>query len=195
LDILLSKIIYLLKTKYNIDVSVLDERISEKKEKLGWNKGKIILQNNFRTKEGTLFMILHIFGHLVQYNLNNHKYKKLLKIINFKSYLKLETKDIISYKEKYFLYEQEAFMIGKSLLINYFHFYENLEDKYEAFLYADFDLYWNYILTNEINESIFYKTYNEKISFFKQNKLKYVDYIKVSPFNIGETKKKSIIIK
>jgi len=162
----LLKIKLYLKNIYDIDVIILDRKVSISEELLGWKNGKLILKDNFRIPEGTLFMVCHVFGHLVQFQ-TYEKYEKLISIVNNKAYL---NENIHQYKDKYFLFEKEAFMIGKGLMKKSIGIDPVLELKYEAFMHADFNIYWNYIVTHEVNELMFKTEYNSKLILFQNSR-------------------------
>ena len=92
---------------------------------------------------GTLFIMCHVFGHLVQYA-TTKKYSDILAVVNSRP-LPLKLDD--DFKKRYFIYEKEAFQIGKGLMSKVFVVDKELDKLYQIFMYADYEHFWEYLTT------------------------------------------------
>lgn len=145
LRVFLSRIVLFLREKYKIDVQFVDGSISVSHEVAEWRNNRMIVDIRERGTLGSLFVICHVFGHLVQYS-TTRKYSDLLAIVDSRP-LPLELDD--EFKSRYFPYEKEAFQIGKGLMEEVFEVDAELDRLYQIFIQADFDHYWNYLVTGK----------------------------------------------
>lgn len=90
----------------------------------------------------TLFIMSHVFWHLVQFS-SNKDYTKLLSLKQWTPPLNLSDR----HKKEYFEYEKEASQIWKWLMMKVFKFDSYFDKLYTAFMYNDYEYYWNYLIT------------------------------------------------
>lgn len=130
---------------YGINVLLVHHDIGIETEVAAWRNKKLVVDVQERGSAGSLFILSHVFGHLVQYSLRD--YSSLLNIVNH-SIPPLNLSDI--FKENFFEYEKEAFQIGKGLMEQVFPVDAEMDHEYQVFMYADFAHYWDY-LTSSVN--------------------------------------------
>ena len=136
----LNKTIWYLQDKYKLKVVFITNYLSAKNELNWWSNNIIGLNIDNKESLGSLFMLSHIFWHLVQYS-SWKDYSHLMKHLKWQKPLNLND----SFKEHYFLFEKEWFEIGKWLVDDLNIFDQNIiELLYDAFMYADYEHYWHF---------------------------------------------------
>lgn len=143
LQVFLSRIVLFLREKYAIDVQFVDGFISVSREVAEWRNNRMIVDVRERGTLGSLFVVCHVFGHLVQHS-TTRKYSDLLAIVDSRP-LPLDLDN--DFKSRYFPYEKEAFQIGKGLMEEVFEVDSELDRLYQIFIQTDFEHYWNYLVT------------------------------------------------
>ena len=157
----LNETIKYLQDKYKLKVQFITKYLSAKNETNGWNNNTIGLNIENKESLGCLFMLSHIFWHLVQYS-SWKDYSNLMKHLQWEKPLYLTD----NFKKEYFLFEKEWFEIGKWLLEEIDLFNQNIpESLYDAFMYADYEHYWNFLTTWNIWSALdFYKKWEKFLS-------------------------------
>ncbi len=145
LQMFLNRVVLFLREKYEINVQFVDGFIGVNREVAEWRNNRMIVDIRERNTLAILFIVCHVFGHLVQYS-TTRKYSDLLAIVNSRP-LPLDLDD--NFKQRYFPYEEEAFQIGKGLMEQVFEVSTKLDRLYQVFMHADFEHYWNYLLTGK----------------------------------------------
>ncbi len=163
--LVLNDTITYLKKNYNLDVYLLNNKVWLSEQVAQWENNIIAIDVSKRWILGTLFILSHVFWHLIQYSTTN-KYEKMLNIVNSRP-LPLKLDNV--FKSKYFNYEMEAFKIWKWLLENFIKFDINLNKKFISFMYTDFEHFWNFLITWKKNPI---ENFNE---LWSENYLKCVD--------------------
>lgn len=154
----ISKITQFLKETYDVDVVIKDTAedgitIAELKQK------QIVVNKDSRDDLGILFVIAHLFGHMVQFT-NYEKYRHLVETVEKPKPLKLSDE----FKEEFYQYELEGYKIGKGLIEAVYgnDFAEEINEKYHIYLETDFVLFWQYLTTgNQLSNAEFNKRLEE----------------------------------
>lgn len=143
LQVYLHRVRLFLSEKYNLDVQLIEAPLSFAKEIAHWSNSRLIIDIRERGTMGTLFIMCHVFGHLVQYA-TTKKYSNLLAVVNSRP-LPLDLDD--DFKKRYFVYEKEAFQIGKGLMVQVIDVDSEFDKLYQIFMYADYEHFWQYLVT------------------------------------------------
>ncbi len=139
----LHQVVLFLNKKYSLSVQLIESSLNFTKEVAHWKNGRLIIDIRERGTMGTLFIVCHVFGHLVQYT-TKKEYAPLLAVVNSRPLpLNLDNE----FKERYFAYEKEAFQIGKGLMEQVIPIDSELDKLYQIFMYADYEHFWQYLTT------------------------------------------------
>ncbi len=189
---LLLKTIKYLKSNYDLDVYLFDHQISLADQVAQWENNIIAIDVRKRGVVWTLFILSHVFWHLVQY-WTTHKYDNMLEIVNSRP-LPLSLSN--DFKVKYFIYEEEAFKIWKWLLKEIFDFDKELDQKYISFMYTDYEHFWNFLITWKKGsmEDFHYKW--DK-NFLKEKNDEYMEFKGIKPplnLDLSRSKKYKITV-
>lgn len=139
----LNRIVLFLRDKYEIDVQLVDTPLNIARQVAQWSNSRLVIDVRERGTMGTLFITCHVFGHLVQYT-TTKKYSDILAVVNSRP-LPLDLDE--EFKKRYFIYEKEAFQIGKGLMEKVFEVDKELDRLYQIFMYADYEHFWEYLTT------------------------------------------------
>ena len=141
----LQQIIAFLKTRYGIEI-VLTESIEDNVEIAELVNKKIIVNTTARDSEAILFVIAHLFGHMVQFT-NYEKYRLLVETVERPKPLALSNE----FKQAFYKYEVEAYKIGKGLLESIISDSDMnlLDEHYQIYLETDFNVFWEYLTTGD----------------------------------------------
>lgn len=134
---------FFLGEKYDFDVQLVETPLSFAKEVAYWSDSRLVIDIHERGTMGTLFIMCHVFGHLVQYA-TTKKYSDLLAVVNNRP-LPLDLDE--DFKKRYFVYEKEAFQIGKGLMEQVIDVDSELDKLYQVFMHADYEHFWQYLVT------------------------------------------------
>lgn len=159
----LNETIEYLQENYKLKIIFITKYLSAKNEVNWWNNNTIGLNIDNKESLGSLFMLSHIFWHLVQYS-SWKDYSHLMKHLKWQKPLSLNDE----FKKEYFWFEKEWFEIGKWLLEDVNVFNQNItESLYDAFMYADYEHYWNFLTTGNIWNALDF--YNKWENFLTSN--------------------------
>lgn len=143
LQVYLHRVKLLLNERYDLDIQLVEVPLSFSKEVAHWSNSRLVIDIRERGTMGTLFIMCHVFGHLVQYA-TTKKYSDLLAVVNSRP-LPLDLDD--DFKKRYFLYEKEAFQIGKGLMEQVIDVDGELDKLFQIFMYTDYEHFWQYLVT------------------------------------------------
>ena len=132
--------------KYAINVQLIRENVLLNQQVAEWRNNCLIIDMRNRGALGTLCILCHVFGHLVQYSVKKEQYVDLWAVVNSKDPPLILSEE---FQSRYFLYEKEAYQIGKGLLEQVTHIKADLENAYQAFMLTDFEYYWKYLVTGK----------------------------------------------
>ncbi len=158
-----------LSDKYGIEVEIKDTledgiEIAQLKNK------KILINQDSRDELGILFVIAHLFGHMVQFE-RYDDYRHLLEPVKAPKPLVLSE----DFKKAFYAYEVEGYRIGKGLIEHALgeNCAREIDEKYQIYLDTDFTLYWEYLTTGvqssakEFNEELYRNFINWKGNYRK----------------------------
>lgn len=133
-----------LKDRYGIEV-IIDDFPEEEGVEIGaLSHKKILINRKSRGEMEVLFVMAHLFGHMVQFT-NYEKYRYLVETTEQPKPLVLSD----DFKQAFFDYEVEGYLIGKALLEEVLGKEEAaaLDEKFQVYLHTDFDTFWDYLVT------------------------------------------------
>lgn len=130
---------HLLQT-YGIAVIAVKKHVAGDVEIASWRNQQLLIKGRANQPIFEFFLISHVFGHLVQYAF--HPYDALLQVIESQQ---APMQFPSGFREAYFAYEKEAFDLGAGLMQQAGIDYARYARDYQAFMHADFELYWQYL--------------------------------------------------
>lgn len=140
----LEVVILELKQRYDITVELVDEEVSISDEVAAWKDQKMVVDVNSLGIRGTLTIVCHVFGHLIQF-MRADDYSALLNVTSQKPPLDLSSE----FKEKYFHFESEVYSFGYGLLEQLGVLNQEITTYFSIFMYTDYEHYWNYLTTGK----------------------------------------------
>jgi hypothetical protein len=141
---LLDRVTHYLKNEYGVEIKK-ENAGSENYVNIADFSGKTIRVNtSVRGDEELIFIIAHLFGHMVQFS-NYPHYKELVEETERPKPLQLSEE----FKAAFYAYEREGYAIGKALLEQALGptKTEQLDERYQLYLETDFTAFWSYITT------------------------------------------------
>jgi hypothetical protein len=117
-----------------------------------------------RNEEGLVFIVLHLFGHMVQFS-HYENYKDLVEETERPKPLLLSE----DFKTKFYSYEREAYEIGSALLRAAAgdEVSESLARHFRIYLETDFDIFWTYLTTGiQTSPTKFEETLHDNYALF-----------------------------
>ncbi len=155
----LSRLMEFLERKYHLSVVPLESGISMLEQVAEMKYNRLVINTSSRGLEGTIFVVAHVFGHLVQYATKN--YGALLAQVSGTPPLNLSEE----FKQEYFAYEIEAYEIGRGLIEQALLITDDMDKRYQAFKLADLDHFWHYLVTGVSgSRNDFDVLYQEKVA-------------------------------
>lgn len=155
----LSRLMEFLKQRYCLAVVPLESGISVLEQVAEMRYNRLVVNTSSRGLEGTIFVVAHVFGHLVQYATKD--YGSLLARVSGTPPLNLTDE----FKLEYFAYEVEAYEIGRGLIEQAFHVTDDMDKRYQIFKLTDLDHYWHYLVTGVSgSRNEFDALYQEKVA-------------------------------
>ncbi len=148
----LQKLIAFLKDTYNVEVTIKDS-IEDGIEIAELVNRSILINKQSRSETEILFVIGHLFGHMVQFS-HYEDYRYLVEKVAEAKPLQLSD----DFKNAFYAYEVEGYKIGKGLMETVLGKAEAsmLDEKYQIYLETDFSTFWEYLTTgNQISVSAF----------------------------------------
>jgi hypothetical protein len=139
--IMLEKMITVLDTKYWIKVELTKNPVTVKEEIAQWKNQTVKVDVRKRGTLWSLFLLSHVFGHLVQFS-SDIDYNTLL------SHIKNKTPPINlsdDFKKEYFSFENEAFQLWRTVMEESFDMDTEFWILYSTFAYTDYEHYWKYL--------------------------------------------------
>ncbi len=141
----LEKLSNFLHSKYGVQVIINDAVIDgiEIAELVNRN---ILINKQSRGEAEILFVIAHLFGHMVQFS-HYENYQYLVEKVAEPKPLRLST----DFRKSFYEYEVEAYSIGKGLMEIALgpEIVAILDEKYQIYLDTDFLSYWDYLTTGK----------------------------------------------
>jgi hypothetical protein len=136
-----------LKDRYDIDVIIRDFSEDEGVDIGAIRHKKILIDRRSRGELGILFVMAHLFGHMVQFT----DYEKYRHIVETEEKNEKPIKLSDEFKKEFFDYEVEGYRIGKSFMKEVLgeSEVEAVDEKYQIYLNTDFELFWNYLTKAE----------------------------------------------
>lgn len=148
----LQKLIAFLKDTYSVEVTIKDS-IEDGIEIAELVNRSILINKQSRNDTEILFVIGHLFGHMVQFS-HYEDYRHLVEKVGEPKPLQLSD----DFKKAFYAYEVEGYRIGKGLMEAVLGKAEanTLDEKYQIYLETDFLTFWQYLTTgNQISVSAF----------------------------------------
>ncbi len=138
----LGQLISFLKSQYGIEiVPVGQEPESDWVAELRDRRMRVNLAS--RGAEGAIFIVAHVFGHMVQFA-TTKRYNAMLEHVH-------RDKPPIEFdaqlEREYRAYEFEAYMIGRGLLSQVMEVSDEMDRRYQVFMATDLEYYWRYLVT------------------------------------------------
>ncbi len=151
---------YLVK-HYGIEVVATDQSISVEDEVAELIMRRLVVNTAARGVDGAVFVVAHVFGHMVQFATTD-RFHSMLQVIE-RGAPPFDFDE--EFKRRYWAYEEEACAIGRGLLELVFSVDSNVDKHYQVFTRTDLVCYWNYLSTGR-------RTSNEEFErLFRQNYL------------------------
>ena len=148
----LEKLIVFLQNTYGVEV-VIKDSIEDGIEIAELVNRTILINKQSRSETEILFVIGHLFGHMVQFS-HYEDYRHLVEKVGEPKPLQLSN----DFKKAFYAYEVEGYRIGKGLMETVLGKTETniLDEKYQIYLETDFITFWEYLTTgNQISVSAF----------------------------------------
>lgn len=151
---MLDKIINFLRERYEVEI-VINDSMDDGVEIGELKNRNILINKQSRGETEILFVIGHLFGHMVQFS-HYDDYKNLVEKV-------AEPKPLVlseDFKQAFYQYEVEGYRIGKGLMELALgkEISEELDEKYQIYLETDFVTFWEYLTTgNQISVPDFNK--------------------------------------
>lgn len=184
---LLDQVQRFLLDRYTINVRLIRESVILNQQVAEWRNNRLVIDVRNRGVLGSVCILCHVFGHLVQHSTKKEQYVDLWAVVNSKDPpLTLDEE----FQSRYFLYEKEAYQIGKGLLEQVTIIKPDLENAYQAFMLADFEHYWRYLVTGKASSRrAFNRQFCELQKNFRRNPPEHLPSISLPNVigNLGET--------
>ena len=188
---LLDQVQSFLLDKYTIDVRLLEENVVISQQVAAWRNNCLVIDVRSRGALGSLCILCHVFGHLVQHATQKEQYVDLWAVLNSKEPPLVLNEE---FQSRYFLYEKEAYQIGKGLLEQVTVIKPDLENAYQAFMLTDFEHYWRYLVTGKASSrGAFNRRFIELQKNFRTNPPEYLPSINL-PSVIGNLEGTDILV-
>jgi hypothetical protein len=141
-DLEFSEIARFLKSNYGLDVLITSDSDAGLNSEIAALQGGILTVNaKARTNNCRIFLVSHVFGHIVQYCSSNRYLNLITSISDSAPPITLSPALRILYNE----YEVEAFSIGLGLLKSVYKLTEDEEIQFQAFMKTDIHHYMTFL--------------------------------------------------
>ncbi|MCH8518910.1 hypothetical protein LAT59_04075 [Candidatus Gracilibacteria bacterium] len=140
--LMLELMVKLLGEKYGIEVELVNESVTIQDEIAQWKNNRLKVDVRKRGTIGSMFLLSHVFGHLIQFS-SNADYESILSVVRGRTPpMNLSSE----FKSQYFDFENEAFQFGRTIMEEAFDMDESLGVLYSSFAYADYEHYWRHLV-------------------------------------------------
>lgn len=140
--LMLEKMVTLLSAKYWIEVELVNTSVSIQDEIAQWKNNRLKVDVRKRWTIGSLFLLSHVFWHLIQFSSDVDYNELLANIRDQKPPMNLSP----AFKADYFDFENEAFQFWRTIMEEAFDIDNELWILYSSFAYADYEHYWRHLV-------------------------------------------------
>jgi hypothetical protein len=131
--------------RYSVEVELSDSGAGRYVDMGSFSGKRILINAEARDELGLVFILAHLFGHMVQFS-NYEKYRHLVEAVEKPKPLKLS----LGFKKAFRGYEGEAAEIGKGLLEKVFGknsgYVKSIDGRFQTYMDTDFRIYWHQYL-------------------------------------------------
>ncbi|MFL6846327.1 MAG: hypothetical protein ACJ8ER_15780 [Allosphingosinicella sp.] len=142
-----------LQTKYGLYVDITEDDVGLAGEVAALQNGVLLVNVRMRTNNCRVFIVSHVFGHIVQY-CESGRYVDLISNISAATPPITLSPALRALQEEY---ETEAFAIGLGLLKSVYDLTEDEEIQFQAFMRTDIDHYLTYLTSGQARSDCEYQ--------------------------------------